>query len=275
MKRWNLMVVGVAVAMLANVVSAQDIESFTVKPEDVTKVSVEFHRDGSATLRCVLTAARASEFMAVTTRNLMKKLRFVINGKVVSELEVRGTITDGSLAPPVKTTEEAVAFAKYLMQELPIKAAETKDTSEATPQDAARTFVAAMGSGDVDTAKKSFPSEEEFMAIFKGDKLEQKYKEFRNRFSAAVNTVMPEMAGASFVRLDLRMSSPSPIEVAAGKEIADGVTLKDATMGIDNARIWVEVNGVQREMYVGPMIRVGKLWRILNEVELYPARPKR
>ena len=149
------------------------------------------------------------------------------------------------------------------------------DASAATPQDAARTFVAAMGSGDVDTAKKAFPSEEEFMAIFEGDKLEQKYKEFRNRFNAAVNTVMPEMTGASFVRLDLRMSSPSPIEVAAGKEIADGVTLKDATMGIDNARIWVEVNGVQREMYVGPMIRVGKVWRILAEVKLYPARPKR
>lgn len=122
------LIIAVAVTgliLLSKAASAEDIESFIVKPEDVTRTNVEFKRDGTATLECMFTEAKASEFTTATERNLNKKLRLVINGKVVSEPVVREKIAGGSFILQVKTADGAVALAKYLMQEIPNKAPET------------------------------------------------------------------------------------------------------------------------------------------------------
>jgi hypothetical protein len=126
MKSRNLMVAVAGVVLLARVVSAQDAESFTIKPEDVTTAKVNFLRDGQATLYCVYTKAKASEFAAAMERNLNKKLRIVINGKVVVGNVIGEKTNSDRFILLVKTADEAVAFAKYLMQELPNKPPETQ-----------------------------------------------------------------------------------------------------------------------------------------------------
>jgi len=119
MRNQVLVVVITGLTLLAWSALAEDIESFTIKPEDVTKASVGFARDGSVYLEGVFTKAKATEFTAATERNLNKKIRLVINGKVVSEPLVHARITGGSFIFECKTTDEAVALAKDLMQKIP------------------------------------------------------------------------------------------------------------------------------------------------------------
>jgi len=124
MRNQVLAVVIAGLTLFVGAALAEDIESFTIKPEDVTKTSVAFQRDGAASLECVFTKTKASEFTAGTERNLNKKIRLVINEKVVSEPLVHARITGESFTLQVKTIDEAVALAKYLMQNIPNKAPE-------------------------------------------------------------------------------------------------------------------------------------------------------
>lgn len=111
-------------ALFARAALAEDIESFTIKPEDVTKASAGLARDGSAYLEVEFTKAKASEFSAFTERNLKKKTRLVINEKTISEPLVNSRITGGSLILECKTTDEATVLAKYLTQKIPNKVSE-------------------------------------------------------------------------------------------------------------------------------------------------------
>jgi len=119
MRNWHLTVALIGLGLLAGAAFAEDIESFTLKPEDVKRTSVEFKRDGSAMLECTLTKSKATEFAQTTERNLGKKLRLMIGGNAISEPLVREKITGGLLSVQIKTTDEAVELAKCLMKELP------------------------------------------------------------------------------------------------------------------------------------------------------------
>jgi hypothetical protein len=145
-----------------------------------------------------------------------------------------------------------------------------RETSTVTYQDTARTFIHAIGSGDLDTAQVHFVSRQDFMSVFTGDDLQGKYEESRRQFVSSLKEILPETAGAHFVKVDLP-HSPPPIEIPAGTEIGKELRLSEDTTGLDNTRIWLETEGVQREMYVGVMLKVGNVWRFLSPVKLYPA----
>jgi len=124
MRNQVLAVVIFGLALFVRAALAEDIESFTIKPEDVTKASAGLARDGSAYLEVEFTKEKASEFSAFTERNLKKKTRLVINEKTISEPLINSRITGGSLILECKTTDEATVLAKYLMQKIPNKASE-------------------------------------------------------------------------------------------------------------------------------------------------------
>ena len=124
MRRQFLAILITGLILLTGAAWTDDIESFIIKPEDVTKTSIGFARDGSVYLEGEFTKTKASEFTAATERNLNKKLRLVINGKVVREPIIHARITGGSFILELKTIDEGVLLAKYLMQEIPNQASE-------------------------------------------------------------------------------------------------------------------------------------------------------
>ncbi len=75
-------------------------------------------------MRLSLQREKASEFTAFTERNLKKNARLVINEKTIGEPLINSKITGGSLILECKTTDEAAALAKYLMQKIPNKVPE-------------------------------------------------------------------------------------------------------------------------------------------------------
>lgn len=143
-------------------------------------------------------------------------------------------------------------------------------TKASTPEELGKQFVAAAATGDMRRIGKLYVTREEFRATFEGQDLDSSYDLIYGKFEAAVADVLPHLANAEFVRMNLEYC-PEPLRTEPGMNFG---FLKCAvsTLVTDNIRVVATVQGEEQEVKLDAVIQVGEEWRLLSPVSLVSRR---
>ena len=92
--------------------------TFTLSKGDVLKSVITSDATGHTTLTITFTPERRAEYNNFTENNLNKLVKFVCNGKTISEPRILGVIKGSSMEIPVNTPAEAATICESVLASL-------------------------------------------------------------------------------------------------------------------------------------------------------------
>lgn len=104
-----------AVLVTNTIAYAEQFKSFAVTGADATLAKVVFSKNYPPNLEIVLKHRKSQEMAELTKTSFNQKVIILINGEVVAEPIVKGTISGGVLEVQVKDEATAIRLAKSLM----------------------------------------------------------------------------------------------------------------------------------------------------------------
>lgn len=139
-----------------------------------------------------------------------------------------------------------------------------------TPEELSRQFVKSISEGDLEGAQRLFISRQEFASQFSAPDVDRSYDELAERFNQSITGLKTDMQGAEFIRMNMSMAG-EPLLAPPGKEFGP-VTTKENALLLDNVHAVVLIDGVERDLKLDELYKVGDSWRLMDAITLTPRR---
>ena len=130
-------------------------------------------------------------------------------------------------------------------------------------------FIKGASSQSDEDIKKLFITQEELKATLTGNDIDATYLSLKKDFDTSIQNTLPSLDGAEFIKMNMEFC-PEPVPVKAGMEFGSGIKFAVDTLATDNIRVIASVAGVEREIKLDALIKVGDNWRLFSPVEILP-----
>ena len=150
-------------------------------------------------------------------------------------------------------------------QEIPKPSAQNVESLD----ELGKLFVESAGNEDGEAILKLFITQDESKATLIGENLDATYISIKQAFEASIQEILPSLTGATFIKMNMKFC-PEPIPVKAGMGFGSGITFGVDTLATDNIRVVANVAGVEREIKLDALIKVGNNWRLFSPIEILP-----
>ena len=130
-------------------------------------------------------------------------------------------------------------------------------------------FIESASNENGEAIQKLFITQDELKATLTGANIDATYSAIKEAFEASVQKILPSLKGSKFIKMNMKFC-PKPIPVKPGMSFGSGITFGVDTLATDNIRVIVDVGGVEREIKLDALIKVGNNWRLFSPIEILP-----